>query len=40
MVRGAHSWRRSLRTRNVTVTVTEATTGAVLQIRKPLKPRT
>jgi hypothetical protein len=38
-IRGTHTWRRALRSRNVTVTLTEASTGAVVQIRKPLKPR-
>jgi hypothetical protein len=38
-VRATHTWRRALRNRNVTVTFTHAGTGAVLQIRKPLKPR-
>jgi hypothetical protein len=38
-VRGAHTWRRTLRNRQVTVTVKQPTTGAVLQIRRPLKPR-
>jgi hypothetical protein len=39
LVRGAHTWRRTLRNRHVTVTVEQATTGAVLQIRRRLKPR-
>jgi hypothetical protein len=38
-ISGTHTWRRALRNRNVTVTLTEATTGAVLKVRKPLKMR-
>jgi hypothetical protein len=36
-IRGTHTWRRALRNRNVTLT--DATTGAVHQVRKPLKVR-
>jgi hypothetical protein len=38
-ISATHTWRRALRNRNVTVTLAEASTGAVLRIRRPLKPR-